>query len=252
MTDLFGQGSYGVRLDWGPTGALATTADVVLVVDVLSFSTSVTIAVGRGMQVLPYRWRRDDAARFAREHDAVLAVGRLESTVPGAPRAPSLSPSELLACDVVPRLVLPSPNGSTIVDVLAQGQPRVLIGCLRNASAVAAELTREIDAGRSVAVIAAGERWPDDTLRPALEDHLGSGAILAGLSHRGLMSPEALAAIAVYEAYAERLPEALHDCVGGRELTAKGFAADVEVAAAQDASNTVPGLIDGVLTEVSR
>lgn len=216
MTDLFGQGSYGVRLDWGPTGALATTADVVLVVDVLSFSTSVTIAVGRGMQVLPYRWRRDDAARFAREHDAVLAVGRLESTVPGAPRAPSLSPSELLACDVVPRLVLPSPNGSTIVDVLAQGQPRVLIGCLRNASAVAAELTREIDAGRSVAVIAAGERWPDDTLRPALEDHLGSGAILAGLSHRGLMSPEALAAIAVYEAYADRLREALHDCVPQR------------------------------------
>lgn len=42
MADLFGQGDFHVRLDWGPVGAQATRADVTVVVDVLSFSTSVT------------------------------------------------------------------------------------------------------------------------------------------------------------------------------------------------------------------
>ncbi|MDP9822983.1 hypothetical protein [Nocardioides massiliensis] len=55
MADLFGQGEFGVRLDWGPTGAQATRADVAVVVDVLSFSTPVTVAVERGMRVFPYR-----------------------------------------------------------------------------------------------------------------------------------------------------------------------------------------------------
>ncbi|GAB3246415.1 hypothetical protein GCM10027425_01770 [Alteromonas gracilis] len=250
MGDLYGQCSYGVRLDWGVAGALASAADVTVVVDVLSFSTSVTIAVGRGMDVLPYRWGRDDAARFALEHDAVLAVGRLEATTPGAPRAPSLSPAELLTCDVVRRLVLPSPNGSTIVTAVAQRASHVLLGCLRNASAVAAVLGREVEAGRSVAVVAAGERWPDDSLRPALEDHLGAGVILARLAdlgHGRLLSPEARAALAVFEAHAVRLPETLRDCVGGRELAGKGFGADVEVAAVLDASSVVPHLVDGVL-----
>jgi hypothetical protein len=35
--DLFGQGDFHVRLDWGPIGAKATQADVAVVVDELTF-----------------------------------------------------------------------------------------------------------------------------------------------------------------------------------------------------------------------
>jgi hypothetical protein len=35
VADLFGQGDFPVRLDWGPIGAVATRAEVAVVVDVL-------------------------------------------------------------------------------------------------------------------------------------------------------------------------------------------------------------------------
>jgi 2-phosphosulfolactate phosphatase len=44
MSDWFVQQEYGVRFEWGPTGAqqLAPGAACLVVVDVLSFTTSVT------------------------------------------------------------------------------------------------------------------------------------------------------------------------------------------------------------------
>lgn len=248
VDDLFGQAGYDIRFDWGSAGAMATQADVSVVVDVLSFSTSVTVAVGRGMRVFPYRWRGGRAEEFAAHNDAVLAVGRLEAAAFDA-AAPSLSPAGLLTCEPVPRLVLPSPNGSTIAFALRDGGSAVAVGCLRNARAVGEWLSAQLGEGRSVAVIAAGERWSaDDSLRPALEDHLGAGAVLSSLlatGHGERMSPEARVAAEVFDAGASRLEERLRHCVGGRELARIGFDADVSVAAALDASTVVPVLVDG-------
>lgn len=249
MADVFGQDGFDVRFEWGPTGAREVAADVSVIVDVLSLSTSVTIAVERGMRVFPYRWKDASAAEFAAAHDAVLAVGRLESTKTDAVVAPSLSPAGLLACEVTPRLVLPSPNGSTIAALLAQSGSVVVIGCLRNAGAVAGWLSRCLDDGSSVAVIAAGERWgSDDSLRPATEDQLGAGAILSALQLRGYgdrLSVESRATAALFDATVRELSDALRNCVSGKELAAKGFGADVDVAAALDASSVIPVLTDG-------
>jgi 2-phosphosulfolactate phosphatase len=216
---------------------------------VLSFSTSVTIAVERGMRVYPYRWKGPKAKAFAAQHDAVLAVGRLEATKDGAVPAPSLSPAGLLTCAPLSRLVLPSPNGSTIAAALQRGSSTVAVGCLRNAQAVAKWLIPDLENGRSVAVVAAGERWGyDDSLRPALEDHLGAGAILSSMVALGCgdrMSPEAWAAVELFEAGLGGLDERVRNCVGGRELASKGFESDVDVAADLNASVVVPVLTGG-------
>lgn len=252
VADLFGQGDFGVRLEWGRAGARATRPDIAVVVDVLSFTTSVTVAVGRGMQVFPFRWQGAEAHRFADDHDAELAMGRLEPARPGAVPAPSLSPAHLLTCDLVPRLVLPSPNGSTIAAELTHGHSSVVAGCLRNAGAVAEWLSPAAAAGRSIAVIPAGERWDhDDSLRPALEDHLGAGAILsalAALGHDGSFSPEAEAAAELFDASGIRFADRVRNCTSGRELISKGFGEDVEVAIDVDASAAVPILDAGAFT----
>lgn len=145
--------------------------------------------------------------------------------------------------------MLPSPNGSSIAASLRQSGRTVAVGCLRNAQAVARWLAPSLDAGRSIAIIAAGERWGhDDSLRPALEDHLGAGAILSevvALGHGSALSPEAWTACDVFAGGRSRLGERLRGCVSARELVGKGFGADVDVAADLDASSVVPVLIDG-------
>ena len=153
-----------LHLEWGPTGAMIAPAPWMVVVDVLSFTTTLTVAIEREMTVYPFRWKDERAAAFAAERDAVLARGR--SVREGV----SLSPVSVRAAIGVERLVLPSPNGSAIAFGLAESGATVVGASLRNASAVAGWLC---DREGAVTGVAAGERWPDDTLRPAVEARLG-------------------------------------------------------------------------------
>jgi 2-phosphosulfolactate phosphatase len=237
------QDGFDVRFDWGPNGlrALAPVAAVVVVVDVLSFTTSVSIAVGRGAEVLPYRWQDERAPAFAEEHGAVLAARRTgEGGVPW-----SLSPSTLVDLPAGTRLVLPSPNGSALSFAARDaGATAVLAGCLRNAGAVAAAATR-LAGGGPIVVLAAGERWRGQTgsLRPGFEDLVGAGAIANALPGALVRSPEAAAAEAAFASVAD-LAEVLHACAGGRELTHQGRPQDVDLAAALDVESTAPLLAE--------
>jgi 2-phosphosulfolactate phosphatase len=121
----------------------------------------------------------------------------------------------------------------------------VVAASLRNAAAVARRLVPRVSGG--VAVIAAGEQWPDGSLRPALEDLWGAGAVISALLAAGAdgVSPEARSAAAAYDAVADRLCVELAACASGRELVGSGFAQDVALAAELDASPVVPVLPPG-------
>ena len=219
---------------WGPQGArlLGASCDVVVVVDVMSFSTAVVVALERGASVYPYRWRDGSAAAFAKKHNARLAGSRHEGGL-------SLSPVSLQTLRVGEAIVLPSPNGSTLS--FLTGGALTIAGCVRNASACA---RAAMNHGQTIGVAAAGERWKDDdSLRPAYEDLVGAGAILRRLE--GNPSPECRSAIAAFQEARSTLSARLLTCVGGRELASLGYEKDIELIAAHDASSVVPVLVDG-------
>ena len=229
----FDQAEYDLRCEWGMRGllALAPASDAVVIVDVLSFSTAVDIAVSNGACVFPYRWKDDSAFRFAREKGALLASDR------AATGAYSLSPASLRSIPAQARIVLPSPNGSSLA-LSANGVP-VFTACLRNAPTVA---KRAAACGSRVALIPAGERWEDDTLRPCLEDLIGAGAVLAELA--GSTSPEAELAVSSFARFRRALRDAFSRCGSGKELIQRGFAEDVELAAEYAVSSAAP-VLDG-------
>lgn len=252
MPDWFIQSPYDVRFDWGPAAARALTPSsaCLVVVDVLSFTTSVTVAAEAGTRVFPYPRHDETASAFARQKQARLAAGRRAAS---ADSPWSLSPAALRGAPFTARLVLPSPNGSAISATTAASGAVLVAACLRNAAAALWLAERGLGTSRRpVAVIAAGERWPDSSLRPALEDLLGAGAIITALQADGAgsLSPEAHAARACFEATTDVISAVSH-CASGRELIDRGFADDAEIATEINACSIVPVLADGAFTAAS-
>jgi 2-phosphosulfolactate phosphatase len=167
---FFDQCEFDIRCEWGSAGVrqFVGNSDAIIIVDVLSFSTCVAIAVGHGAVVYPYEWKDASAAAYANSLGAVLASPHRQNLT-----GYSLSPTSLLNIPVGTRLVLPSPNGAALS--LATEYVPTFAGCLRNAQAVAHVVQR---IGARISLVPAGERWADGSLRPAFEDLIGAEALI--------------------------------------------------------------------------
>jgi 2-phosphosulfolactate phosphatase len=230
----FDQADFDIRCEWGERGVavLAPISDALIIVDVMSFSTCVSIAVVRGATVFPYRWGDDSRFTYARSVNAELAGSRGKSRF-------SLSPASMMELSQGDRIVLPSPNGSSLT--LSTGPTPTLAGCLRNSQAVARAAGKF---GRRISVIPAGEKWREDnTLRPAYEDLLGAGAIIRHLE--GTRSPEARLAEQAFLGAQEDLLGHLRECASGKELREKGFEEDIALLAELDVDGCAPIFKDG-------
>ena len=235
------QQPFEVNLDWGKSGlhALLAHSDVVIIVDVLSFSTSVDIVTAQGGLVFPYNYKDESVIEYAKKQNAVIANPQRS-----AKKALTLSPTSLLKIDKGTRLVLPSPNGSTL-SLATDGVPTIC-GCIRNAKAVA---SYAMTLGKSIALIPAGEQWPDGTIRFAFEDLMGAGAILSHLS--GTFSPECKSALMLFNGLKHYLLEEVKESSSGRELLDRGFEKDVALACALNVSQAVPLLENGCFKDAS-
>ena len=133
----FGQAKYQVRFDWGAAGAerILPGAHVVVVVDVLSFTTTVVAAVEHGVAIAPWPWDDPHGASALAERLGGVVAGRR-----GEP-GPSLSPTSFTGREAFDELdgpvVLPSPNGGALAASLAGRGVVVFAGALRNRTAVA-------------------------------------------------------------------------------------------------------------------
>jgi 2-phosphosulfolactate phosphatase len=225
---------FDLSCEWGEAGlsALCPVSDVVVIVDVLSFCTCVDVAVGRSVEILPYRWRDDSAREFARRHSAELSLARGDGDF-------SLSPRIYLNAAPGTRVVLPSPNGASLT--LAAGGRTVPDACgtPRQWQKRRDTWGNELRSFRP----ASGGRMG---FCPCLEDLLGAGAILERLPER--RSPEAQAAVAAFLAARHDLGSALRECASGRELIERGFEEDVLISAELDVSENAPVFRDPAYT----
>jgi len=228
----FDQTEFHVRCEWGLRGMreLAPFSDVMLIIDVLSFTTALDIATSRGGIVFPYPLKDDSAVDYAVTLDAHLAAS-------GRGRGFSLSPAALQSLPAGYRLVLPSPNGAALSFTI--DHPVVLAPCLRNAFAAGRTAA---GLGSTFTVIPAGETWDTGELRPSLEDLIGAGAVIGSLP--GSRSPEADLAVAAFERFREDLSGSLRRSCSGKELIQRGFATDVDLAAELNVSLNVPRLVN--------
>ncbi len=231
-----------VDCQWGMHGLRAIAAgNTVVIVDVLSFGTATTVAVASGATILPCEWNDARAAALAASESAELASKRGRGRFTLAPASLRMVPSGL-------RLVLPSPNGSTLAWAAQElSAAAIVVGCFRNATAVARWAAQQ---GRDVAVIAAGERWEDGTIRFAIEDWIGAGAIISRLA--GNRSAEAEAAAASFERLRLSIHDTLATCASGRELIERGYPDDIDFASEVDADAVVPLLTGNAFTLAAR
>jgi 2-phosphosulfolactate phosphatase len=226
---IYDQAEFDISCEWGNNGAyqLAPISNIIIIVDILSFSTCVEIATSNGAIVYPYKWK--DAKVYAESLKAELAIKRESGKY-------SLSPASLQNIPGGTKLFLPSPNGASLS--LETGNTLTVAGCLRNCEAVA-KFAQKFG---KIAVIPAGERWGDNSLRLSFEDLVGAGAILSYL--QGTLSPEAQIAVAAFNSCRENLLDYLRKCSSGKELISRGYSGDVELAGAFNVSNCVPVLVE--------
>jgi len=242
INHIFSQHPYRCRFDWGPEGArrAAERGDIVVVVDTLSFSTTVATAVSRGGIIYPCR-DSAEADHIAQQVDAIKAVRRSAMT---SKEFYSLSPGTFNNLKAGTKVVLPSINGAACT-LGAESAPYVFAGTLVNAEAVGTAIGRIMPASElCVTVIACGERDKETGgLRVAVEDEFGAGSVLSYLDFD--KSPEARVCESIFINNRDHLAELMWDCISGRELRAVGYDDDVTAASRLNAFDVAPALREG-------
>lgn len=228
--EWFSQGGFDIRLEWGQAAVdyLAEKADCAVIVDVMSFSTCVSLAVEKGARIYPYPWKDESANEYGIKIGAKVASLKRKFSGEGY----SLSPVSIQKISNGERLVLPSPNGSTLSFKARDTGIAVFSGCFRNMSATA----KACGIFKRVLIIPCGERWPDGTLRPCVEDYVAAGGIINAM-WRGNCSPEAQAAVAAWHFYQQQNLHPLYDCSSACELQQRGFSKDVRLCLETDTSD---------------
>jgi 2-phosphosulfolactate phosphatase len=231
-----------VNVDFGPEGARAASAkgDLVVIVDVLRFSTTVCTAIANGFTIIP-------CATKARAEEIARETGATVSGKTGVARY-SLSPLDYVNPKNTEEVILISPNGAGCAEALAD-RAVGFIGCFLNARALARVLNSVAAASaKDITLIAAGEVREDQeddlkTRRFAIEDYLGCGIILSELKMR--MTAEAELCMRAFDASNHDYAGLIRASLSGQYLINRGLEFDISHAVQKNIYGTVPVLEQG-------
>lgn len=210
MSSPFDQSRYQVRFEWGTAGLdRLAPADVVVVVDVLRFSSTIAAQVEAGERVAL------DAGAHAESLNGAAVAARAASLDP--------APTVLLGALC---------NASAVAAaILAEQQRR------GDRTSIAVIACGEL-----------ASRGPGAELRFAVEDLLGAGAVIDALGALGIdhTSPEAAAAGEAFRGLRGAVRHLLTASGSGQELDERGLRDEVLATAEVNATASVPVLREGV------
>lgn len=215
---------------------------VAVVVDALRASTTIVTGLDRGARAIVPVAGVDEARRLAVELGAVLA-GEIDALRPPGFDLGN-SPDEFAAADLAGRVVvLRTSNGTSVLARLRRAR-RVLVGCLPNATAVAAAALELAGSDGSIGIVCAGRKG-----RFVLDDALVSG-ILVGIVER-LARASGETVVLGDGAHAARrlapdgtdLEAGVRASASGRRLIELGLMGDLDRCLRRDVSQLVPVLV---------
>ncbi len=230
-----------------PQAARVAPGRVLIVIDQIRASTTITTALDLGCADLFLAGDVRAARRLGRLTDSLIAGERLTRKPPGFDF--DNSPCELARAGLGGRsLVLSTTNGTAVLRRLRAADV-VLVGCLRNARAVAAasvSLARASGPDGSVQVVCAGRLG-----RFVLEDAVAAGVIVGRIAEvlgdggePAVLTDAAAAAVRLRASFPD-LRTAMAESDGGATLRTIGRPDDIDFCAEEDASRTVPRLVAG-------
>jgi len=230
-----------------PGAAEVTTGRVLIVIDQIRASTTITTVLDLGCTDLFLAGDVRAARRLGRLTGSLIAGERLARKPPGFDF--DNSPSELARAGLGGRsLVLSTTNGTAVLRRF-RAADAVLVGCLRNARAVAAAavgLARASGPDGSVQVVCAGRLG-----RFVIEDAVAAGVIVGRIAEvlgddgePAVLTDAAVAAVRLRASFPDLLA-AMAQSDGGATLREIGQPDDIAFCAEEDASSTVPRLVAG-------
>ena len=240
----------------------APHADVVIVIDVLRFTTSAATALANGALSITPCETVAQARTAAVAHPAALLAGERQAIKPHGFHLGN-SPLEFTAEAVQGRDIIWTTTNGTRAIALALTPPAstpaftlphpaalalplplpragdIFLASFVNLTAVESLLEPRLRGGSSVAVVCAGREGGF-----ALEDAVCAGALVRGLAQRLgnalTVNDGARASACIDEAYGEDIARIFRDAQHGRTLRDLGYGADLDACGTLDAVEIVP------------
>jgi len=213
---------------------------VCVVVDVIRASTTLVTLLDRGAGQVLIAGHVASARQYAAHHPGLVLAGEERGLAPRGFHYGN-SPVELSRADVEGRtVVFVTTNGTAAIHAVEARGP-VLVGALRNATAVsreAARLARGSDAG--VTIVCAGREGAF-----GIDDAYAAGCLIDQLLAEGEaedeMTDAALAALRLYRSEPD-VAALFRASAAGRNVIGLGLGDDVSYCAERDRSTAVPTL----------
>ncbi|MFO7942227.1 MAG: 2-phosphosulfolactate phosphatase [Bacillota bacterium] len=216
--------------------ALDLSETVVVVVDILRATTTITAALGAGALGVWAVTSPEAARQLGVSRAAITAGERDGRQIPGLDLGNS--PIEHSGALVAGRHVALTTSNGTRTIVLARDASEILLGCFNNLGALV-DVLEKIRATK-VLVACAGT---SGGRRITPEDVLFAGELVRGLrrSYRDLGGGAQLARDYA-RARAQNLEDVLRESPAGRRLMDLGYESDLDWAARRDSTGIVPGV----------